>query len=111
MSSIPGDCPYDSPHQVPGTRYTFRLSAVFFLYPSPTGRFYVLQVVSVGNGREGESGHVTPNDAVKPGDLVFVKDPYGIGESVLCYQYFKAVVSRVYTKDVPGYFPGYDQHN
>lgn len=38
------------------------------------------QVISVGGGREGESGHVTPNDAVKPGDLVFVKDPYGIGE-------------------------------
>lgn len=39
-----------------------------------------LQVISVGHGREGENGRVTANDAVKPGDLVFVKDPYGIGE-------------------------------
>lgn len=42
-----------------------------------------MQVVSVGHGREGENGHVTPNDAVKPGDLVYVKDPFGIGESLL----------------------------
>lgn len=41
---------------------------------------FSLQVVSMGQGREGESGHVTPNDAIKPGDLVYVKDPYGIGE-------------------------------
>lgn len=41
-----------------------------------------LQVLSMGEGREGESGHVTPNEAVKPGDLVYVKDPYGIGESL-----------------------------
>lgn len=34
----------------------------------------------MGAGREGESGHVTPNDSVKPGDLVFVKDPFGIGK-------------------------------
>lgn len=38
------------------------------------------QVVSVGSGREGESGYTSPNDAVKAGDLVYVKDPYGIGE-------------------------------
>ena len=38
------------------------------------------QVISLGHGREGESGHVTPNDQVKPGDLVYVKDPFGIGE-------------------------------
>jgi len=27
---------------------------------------------------------VTPNNAVKPGDLVYVKDPYGIGMCRFC---------------------------
>lgn len=39
-----------------------------------------LQVVSTGHGREGESGNLTPNAAINIGDLVYVKDPYGIGE-------------------------------
>lgn len=34
----------------------------------------------MGHGREGESGHVTTNAAINIGDLVYVKDPYGIGE-------------------------------
>lgn len=39
----------------------------------------------MGRGREGESGHVSPSDAVKPGDLIYVKDPYGIGEDIASF--------------------------
>ncbi|CAM9611827.1 unnamed protein product [Ectocarpus sp. 12 AP-2014] len=56
-----------------------QMTSGLFLPAKANPRMHVCKVVSVGNGREGESGHVTPNDAVKPGDLVFVKDPYGIG--------------------------------
>ncbi|KAJ8612147.1 hypothetical protein CTAYLR_002464 [Chrysophaeum taylorii] len=39
---------------------------------------HLARVVSVGTGLEGEAGHVTPND-LSPGDLVYLKYPWGIG--------------------------------
>eukprot|EP00903_Cladosiphon_okamuranus_P007982 g7704.t1 len=56
-----------------------QMASGLFLPSKENPKMNVCKVISVGGGREGESGHVTPNDAVKPGDLVFVKDPYGIG--------------------------------
>lgn len=55
------------------------------------------QVVSVGHGREGENGHVTPNDAVKPGDLVYVKDPFGIGELFTLFVFIVLNVETIRT--------------
>ena len=40
---------------------------------------HVCKVVSVGPGREGENGNLVPSSEVKVGDLVYVKDPWGIG--------------------------------
>ncbi|CAM9179726.1 unnamed protein product [Laminaria digitata] len=56
-----------------------QMTSGLFLPSKADPRMHVCKVVSVGNGREGESGHISPNDAVQPGDLVFVKDPFGIG--------------------------------
>jgi hypothetical protein len=40
---------------------------------------HVCKVLSIGGGREGENGTVIPNEGVGVGDLVYVKDPWGIG--------------------------------
>jgi hypothetical protein len=37
----------------------------------------IMQVVSIGQGREGESGTLIENAGLNPGDLVYVKDPWG----------------------------------
>jgi hypothetical protein len=37
----------------------------------------LVQVVSIGQGREGESGTLIENAGLNPGDLVYVKDPWG----------------------------------
>ncbi|CAM9895887.1 unnamed protein product [Sphacelaria rigidula] len=56
-----------------------QMTSGLFLPTKEQPRMHVCKVVSIGSGREGESGHVTPNDALNVGDLVYVKDPYGIG--------------------------------
>ncbi|CAM9840598.1 unnamed protein product [Ascophyllum nodosum] len=56
-----------------------QMASGLFLPTKANPRMHVCKVISLGHGREGESGHVTPNDQVKPGDLVYVKDPFGIG--------------------------------
>ncbi|CAN0441877.1 unnamed protein product, partial [Discosporangium mesarthrocarpum] len=56
-----------------------QMSSGLFLPTKENPRMHVCKVVSLGHGREGESGHITPNASLKPGDLVYVKDPFGIG--------------------------------
>lgn len=40
---------------------------------------HLARVISVGSGLEGEAGCVTPNKDLAPGDLVYLKFPWGIG--------------------------------
>ena len=50
-----------------------------FLVAPEDPPMHVAKVISVGPGLEGESGHVSENKGVKPGDYVFCKWPWGIG--------------------------------
>ena len=42
-------------------------------------RLHLCRVVSLGNGREEENGRVAPMPDIKVGDIVWAKNPWGIG--------------------------------
>ncbi|CAM9384785.1 unnamed protein product [Chrysoparadoxa australica] len=54
-------------------------SSGLFIPGKEQPRMNICKVVSFGEGREGENGHVVDNMGLNVGDLVYVKDPYGIG--------------------------------
>ncbi|CAN0211932.1 unnamed protein product [Phaeothamnion confervicola] len=56
-----------------------KMSSGLLLPGKENPRMHVCKVISIGSGREGESGIVVPNAGIQPGDLVYVKDPWGIG--------------------------------
>eukprot|EP00612_Vaucheria_litorea_P000592 CAMPEP_0171459054 /NCGR_PEP_ID=MMETSP0945-20130129/4487_1 /TAXON_ID=109269 /ORGANISM="Vaucheria litorea, Strain CCMP2940" /LENGTH=147 /DNA_ID=CAMNT_0011984987 /DNA_START=124 /DNA_END=567 /DNA_ORIENTATION=- len=56
-----------------------KMTSGLFLPSKTNPKMHVCKVVSMGPGREGESGNLVPNSGIKPGDLVYVKDPWGIG--------------------------------
>ncbi|KAG5191883.1 hypothetical protein JKP88DRAFT_274868 [Tribonema minus] len=56
-----------------------QMTSGLFLPGKENPRMHVCKIVSLGQGREGESGTLVENAGLKPGDLVYVKDPWGIG--------------------------------
>lgn len=56
-----------------------QMSSGLFLPGKENPRMHVCKVVSIGQGREGESGTQLENSGISVGDLVYVKDPWGIG--------------------------------
>mmetsp|Transcript_59890 Transcript_59890/g.135486 ORF Transcript_59890/g.135486 Transcript_59890/m.135486 type:complete len:171 (+) Transcript_59890:90-602(+) len=58
---------------------TERKASGLFLPGKATPKLHVARVVSTGNGLTNENGHFAPNADIKRGDIVFLKDPWGIG--------------------------------
>lgn len=53
-------------------------SGLFLVVPEDPP-MHLARVVSVGQGQEGEGGHVSSLKDLSPGDLVYLKFPWGIG--------------------------------
>eukprot|EP01084_Bolivina_argentea_P183184 316150_1 len=58
---------------------TSKLASGLFLPGNEMPRMHICRVLSVGQGREAENGSLVPNQGIKVDDLVYVKDPWGIG--------------------------------
>lgn len=54
-------------------------SGGLFLVAPEDPPMHLARVISVGEGQEGECGHVVSNKSIKEGDLVYLKFPWGIG--------------------------------
>eukprot|EP00638_Chattonella_subsalsa_P010163 CAMPEP_0117757768 /NCGR_PEP_ID=MMETSP0947-20121206/14941_1 /TAXON_ID=44440 /ORGANISM="Chattonella subsalsa, Strain CCMP2191" /LENGTH=148 /DNA_ID=CAMNT_0005577751 /DNA_START=241 /DNA_END=687 /DNA_ORIENTATION=+ len=66
-----------------------KTSVGLFLPGSEFPKMHICRVISVGEGSRGESGALSANRDLQPGDYVYVKNPFGIGPKDDEYGYNK----------------------